>query len=150
MNIATRATIWIGGFALLAATLVDTVAVIGRNVGLALQGSIELVQLFVMIAGAIALLLATTTGAHAKVHIVVDRLRENWRQPIVRSNTVLTALFFALLLAGSGWIAIELWSGPEESEIIGVPWRWMRLTANLCFGAIIVLLLRQAFGRGRS
>ena len=53
-------------------------------------------------------------------------------------------LFLAALLAGSGWIAFDLWSAHEESELVGVPWRWMRLFANVVFLAIILALLGQA------
>lgn len=147
MNRASRITIWIGGAALLGATLLDTVAVIGRKIGYPLHGSIELVQLCVLVAGAIALLLSTLAGSHAKVHLVVDRLGERWRNIAVRGNAFLAASFFGALLVGSGWLAIDLWSGHEQSELIGISWRWMRMLANLCFAAIIVALLRQALGR---
>lgn len=150
MTRLTNIAIWTGGIALLAATAVDTIAVIGRNIGWPLHGSIELVQLCVLVAGSIALVLATVAGSHAKVHLLVDRLRDWRQQAAIRANTLLTALFFALLLAGSGWLAFDLWGAHEVSEIIGIPWRWLRATANLCFAAIIVVLLRQAFGRGQA
>ena len=137
MNMATRITIWVGGIALLGATLADTVAVIGRKIGFPLHGSIELVQLCVLVAGAIALLLSTLAGSHAKVHIVVDRLGDRWRDAALRGNALLAAGFFIALLVGSAWLAVDLWNGHEQSEIIGIPWRWMRMLANLCFAAII-------------
>ena len=145
-----RAIIWLGGIALLAATGIDVLAVIGRNTGMPLQGSIELVQVAVLVAGAIALLLATIAGTHARVHLLVDRLRGSWRDGAVRANTALTALFFGLLLSGSVWIATDLWNAHEMSEIVAVPWRWMRLFANVCFFGIIVVMLVQAFGRKRG
>lgn len=150
MNALHRLVIWMGGIALIAATAVDTIAVIGRNIGLPLHGSIELVQLCVLVAGAIALLLATLAGSHAKVHLLVDRLRDGWQDAAIRINDLLTALFFALMLTGSGWLALDLWGGHEVSEVIGVPWRWMRLTANLCFAAIIIALVWQVLRRRRG
>ena len=66
--------IWTGGLALVAATLVDTVAVIGRQVGFAIHGAIELIQAAVLVAGSIALIAATAANQHAQVHIVLDRL----------------------------------------------------------------------------
>lgn len=150
MNALHRLVIWIGGIALIGATAVDTIAVIGRNIGWPLHGSIELVQLCVLVAGAIALLLATLAGSHAKVHLLVDRLRDGWQEAAIRINDLLTALFFALMLTGSGWLALDLWGGHEVSEVIGVPWRWMRLTANLCFAAIIIALVWQVLRRRRG
>lgn len=146
----TRWMIWLGGFALLAATAIDTLAVAGRNLGWSIHGSIELIQAAVLVAGAIALLLSSIAASHAKVHLLVDRLQGRPRDWAVRANTALTALLFALLLAGSGWTALDLWNAHEIGEITGVPWRWMRLFANLCFAATIVVLLAQAFGRKRA
>ena len=150
MSRAYRIIVWAGGLALLGATAIDTVAVIGRNVGLPLHGSIELVQLAVLLAGSVALLLATIAGSHATVHLVMDRLRGSARDMARRGNTFLTAVFFGLLLAGSGWIAADLWHAHEVSEIVGIPWRWMRLFANACFAGVIVVMLVQAFGRRRG
>ena len=150
MNRAYRIIVWAGGIALLGATAIDTVAVIGRNVGLPLHGSIELVQLAVLLAGSVALLLATIAGSHATVHLVMDRLHGSVRDTARRGNTFLTAVFFGLLLAGSGWIAVDLWHAHEVSEIVGIPWRWMRLFANACFAAVIGVMLVQAFGRRRG
>jgi TRAP-type C4-dicarboxylate transport system permease small subunit len=59
-------------------------------------------------------------------------------------------VFFAALLAGSVWLAADLWSAHEMSEVVGVPWRWMRLFANIALGATIIVLVRQVFaGRAR-
>ena len=141
--------IWIGGIALLAATAVDTLAVIGRQVGLPLRGSIELVQVAVLIAGSLALIAATAANQHARVHLLIDRMRAGRRGAELGSD-LLTVLFFACLLAGSLWLSLDLWNSHEMSEIVGVPWRWLRLFANLCLLGVIALVLgRMVRGRGR-
>ena len=43
-----KAAIWLGGIALLAATAIDTLAVIGRHLGIPVTGSIELMQAAVL------------------------------------------------------------------------------------------------------
>lgn len=139
----------LGGIALLGATATDTVAVIGRHVGLPLRGSIELVQFFVLVAGSLALLVATAERAHAKVHLVVDRMGDAGKAAMARLSGLLGAVFFAGLLAGSLWLMADLWSGHEESELLGISWRWMRLFANLTLLATTVVLLAQAV-RGRK
>lgn len=145
----TRALIWLGGLALLAATAIDTVSVFGRNAGFSIHGSIELIQAAVLVAGGIALVLATLHGTHAKVHILVDRFSPGRKALSERGAALVTALFFAALLMGSLWLAIDLWNGHEVSELVGVPWRWLRLFANLCLGATMFILLRQAVRRRR-
>ncbi len=144
-----RAAVWLGGIALLAATLTDTIAVIGRNAGFALHGAIELIQVAVLVAGGIALVIATMAASHARVHLLLDRLTPSRKALAERLCTGITALFMAAMLAGSLWLAADLWSSHELSELLGLPWRWLRLFANLCLLAAIVLLLRQTFRRLR-
>ena len=138
--------IWTGGIALLAATAFDTVAVIGRQVGFAVHGTIELIQAAVLIAGSLALIAATAANNHARVRLLVNRLDRS-REWLERGSDLLTALFVLALLAGSGWLAIDLWSSHEVSEIAGVPWRWLRLFANLAL-AVVAALALLAFMRG--
>ncbi|MGV3556257.1 MAG: TRAP transporter small permease subunit [Croceibacterium sp.] len=134
--------IWTGGAALLAATAIDTVAVIGRQVGYSVHGAIELIQTAVLVAGALALVAATAARNHARVRVVVERLGKArlWAE---RSSEILTALFLSALLAGSAWLSIDLWNSHEISEVAGVPWRWMRLVANMALAALLVLTLRN-------
>jgi TRAP-type transport system small permease protein len=140
----TRALIWLGGIALLAATAIDTVSVIGRNAGFQVHGAIELIQAAVLVAGGVALVMATLFGSHAKVHILVDRFSPARKALTGRAAALVTALFFAAMLAGSVWLAADLWNAHELSELVGVPWRWLRLFANLCLAGAVLILLRQA------
>lgn len=139
----------VGGAALLAATATDAISVVGRNIGLPLRGSIELVQVAVLVAGSLALLVATADHAHAKVHLVVDRMSARARARLERISALLGALFFAALLAGSVWLMADIWNGFEQSEVLGVPWRAMRLFANVALLATTLTLLGQTVGRRR-
>jgi TRAP-type C4-dicarboxylate transport system permease small subunit len=145
----TKGMVWLGGLALLAATIIDTLAVIGRSVGLAQHGSIELIQTAVLVAGALALVAATLAQNHARVHLVIDRLPKHVKAIAIRVSALLMALFFAGLFAGSFWISLDLWSSHEVSELIGVPWRWLRAFANVSLAAAVVILVRQGL-RGRN
>ena len=137
----------IGGCALLAATAIDTLAVIGRHIGLPVRGSIELMQAMVLVSGATSIVLATIAGSHARVKIIVDRLQGLPRSIADRASSLMTALFFLLLLCGSLWLAADLWASHEMSEVLGVPWRWMRLFANICLLAGLLITLRLVMGR---
>lgn len=141
--------VWTGGAALLAATAVDTIAVIGRQVGFSIHGAIELIQAAVLVAGAIALIAATVANNHARVRILVERLGRA-RPTVERISDSLSILFLAALLVGSVWLAADLWSSHEVSEIAGVPWRWLRLFANFALVVMIAALARDLVrGRGR-
>lgn len=146
MTVLRSAMIWTGGAALLAATMLDTLVVVGRQVGFALHGAIELIQAAVLIAGSLALVAATAADNHARVRLVVSRLGRS-RDWLDRWSELLTALFVLALLAGSSWLAIDLWHSHEVSELAGVPWRWLRLFANLSLAAVLLIALRSLFRR---
>lgn len=141
--------IWTGGAALLAATAIDTVSVIGRQVGYSVHGAIELIQAAVLVAGATALIAATVANNHARVRLIVERLGRA-RSWVERAGEGLTVLFLAALLVGSTWLMADLWNSHEVSEIAGVPWRWLRLFANFALVVMITMVLRDLVrGRGR-
>ncbi len=148
MSVLRSLMIWTGGVALLAATALDTLVVIGRQAGFALHGAIELIQAAVLIAGSLALIAATAANNHARVRLVINRLGAS-REWFERGSELLTALFIAALLVGSGWLALDLWNSHEVSEIAGVPWRWLRLFANFALATVLVLALRGLFGKAK-
>jgi len=139
------ALIWIAGGALLVAMLVDTLAMIGRQIELPLIGSIELVQAAVLLAGSGALIVATLDAAHARVNLLLDRLSGRQRRWFERAHALAAALLFAALLAGSIWIGFDLWNGHEESELLRIPYRPLRVTIVLAFFVLLLLALRRAW-----
>lgn len=143
MNAARTAMVWTGGVALVVAATLNLLAVIGRHTGIPLKGAIELVQVAVLIAGSLALVAATLARNHARVHLILDRLTGGRRLLAERLCTALSILFYALLLTGSLWLAADLWGEQEVSELLDVPWRWMRAFLNIALVVVIALLARQ-------
>jgi hypothetical protein len=148
MNKLWSLLIWAGGAALLAATAIDTAAVIGRQVGFAIHGAIELIQAAVLVAGSLALIAATVANNHARVRILVERMGR-MRPTVEQAGEVLTIVFLAALLTGSAWLSFDLWHSHEISEIAGVPWRWLRLFANVAL-LVMILVLGRTLLRGRN
>jgi TRAP-type C4-dicarboxylate transport system permease small subunit len=144
-----RLAIWIGGAAMLAATAIDTLAVIGRNMGRPLIGSIELVQAAILVSGTVALALATMADLHARVRLVTDRVGERAGAVLERLSRLAAAMFFAALAYGSVWLACDLWFGHERSELLGVPWRVLRLFANLGLASCAAIALAATLRRER-
>lgn len=142
MKVLREIMVWTGGAALLVATVTDTVAVVGRQVGFALHGAIEFIQAAVLVAGAVALVVASAAGNHARVRLVVERLGR--LQPVFeRASEIFTIAFLGALLTGSAWLAADLWNSHEVSEIAGLPWRWLRLITNLAFAGMIAIAIRD-------
>lgn len=133
--------VWIAGGALLAAVAVDSLAMIGRQIRIPLLGSIEIVEAVVLFAAGGGLIIATLDGAHARVNLLLERLPKDWRRRVLRVHALGAALLFAALLAGTVWIAADLWNGHEESELLRIPYRPLRIAAALTLGVLLVLSL---------
>lgn len=144
MSIVVRFAAWIGGLALVVATVVNTLAVIGRRTGLPLHGAIEIVQVCVLIAGGIALMLATGWDAHARIRLILDRIDERPRAIGLRICAALAGITFAALCVGSAWIASDLWRAHETSEILGLSWQPLRGFATAAMAVVAVIFLWSA------
>jgi TRAP-type C4-dicarboxylate transport system permease small subunit len=149
MSGAYRTMIWVGGAAMLAATSIDTLSVMGRHLGLPVHGSIELIQFAVLVSGSLSLLAATMAGNHARVHFILDRLPSAGRDVAQRICHLASAMFVACLLAGSMWIATDLWHAHEQSELLGLPWAAMRAIANFCLAITLAILVGKILGRAK-
>jgi TRAP-type transport system small permease protein len=139
--------IWIAGGALLVAMAVDTAAMLGRQIHWPLLGAIEIVQAAVLFGSAGALMLASLEHSHARVHLLLDRLPQRWQASLLRLHQLLALLLFAGLLAGSAWLAHDLWHGHEESELLRVPYRPLRVTLALALLFLLGLSLRRLLSR---
>jgi TRAP-type C4-dicarboxylate transport system permease small subunit len=135
------ALVWAAGGALLLAMVVDTTAMLGRQLHVPLLGAIELVQAAVLFAAAGALLLAAFERSHARVHLLLDHIPPVWRQWLSRMHSVCAVTLYLGLLAGSAWLAADLWHGHEHSELLGGPYRPLRVAVVL---TLLVLLLHAA------
>jgi TRAP-type C4-dicarboxylate transport system permease small subunit len=142
-----RSLVGIGGAGLLLAMLTDTVAMLGRHLRLPLVGSIEIVQCAVLIAASAALVLATLNRSHARVHLLLDRLSPPALQRAARLHALAGGLFVLAVLSGSVWIAVDLWHGHEESELLRIPYRPLRLVVILMLAALVAIHVRRLFGR---
>lgn len=140
-----RILVIVGGTALVLAMAIDVLAVLGRHTGIPLLGSIELVQMLVAIASAMAVIVATLHGRHAVVRVVLARLSGAAATLVARIDAVAMALFVFALAAGSAWIMVEMWGSHEESELWQLPYRPLRLLVVVSLLATTALVLRKAW-----
>ena len=142
-----RGLVWVAGGALLVAMATDTIAMLGRHLRMPLLGSIEIVQAAVLVASSGALLLATALDAHARVHLLQRRLTPRVRLGFERFSLVVAIALVLALLAGSLWITVDLWRGHEESELLRIPWRPLRVIVLLLLAGLLGILLRRLGAR---
>ncbi|HMA10978.1 MAG TPA: TRAP transporter small permease subunit [Steroidobacteraceae bacterium] len=143
------ALVWVAGGALLLAMVVDTTAMLGRQLHWPLLGAIEIVQAAVLFGSAGALLLASLEHSHARVHLLLDRLSPLWQGVLSRAHALAALLFHAGLLAGSAWLAIDLWNGREESELLRIPYRPLRIAVVLVLLALLLDAARRLLRKVR-
>jgi TRAP-type transport system small permease protein len=117
----------LGSLGLVMATAADAVAVAGRHLGFRLIGSIEVVQASVVLLASAAMLVVTIGRGHASVRMVTARLRTTVRLRLGRVVALVNAAVFLALAAGSAWIVAELWHGYEQTELLHLPLRWLRV-----------------------
>lgn len=143
LTLLARASFLAGAAGLLLAMAVEAVAVLGRQLGFPVLGSIELVQACVVLMGSSALVGTTLQERHASVHLLTERLPPRPREGMRRLASAASAAFFALLVVGSLILVRDLWEGDERSELLGLPYAPLRLLF-VASAALIVLLFARA------
>jgi len=147
---AGRWLFYLGAAALLFAMAVETIAVLGRHIGVPLWGSIELVQAGILVASSIAILSATLANSHARVRILTDRVAGSFRVWLRRVQALFCALFFCALTVGSIWIFLDLRKGHEESEVLHIPYAPLRVLCIVVVLGITLIFLRRMKKGGPS
>ncbi|HLT89908.1 MAG TPA: TRAP transporter small permease subunit [Woeseiaceae bacterium] len=131
-----RSLVILAGVPLLAAMLIEFLAVLGRHIGWNLVGSIELVQALILLSSSGAMVAATVSRGHAKVNLLSRRYRGTAGRAMRILLAVGSAAFFVVLAVGSGWIALDMWGADEQSELLGVPYFPLRVVVTLATFAI--------------
>lgn len=138
----------LGALALTGALAIDAIAVAGRHLGIGLLGAIELVQACIVVAATSAIVLATISGSHARVQILLEKLSPAVARRFDRGAQLVSALALAWLVFGSAWLLFELWDSSEMTELLGIPLRWIRLVWIGGAALSALIFLGQALGRG--
>lgn len=139
----------LAGGALLVAMTVDTLAMVGRQIEVPFLGAIEIVQAAVLVASSGGLIVAALDSAHARVHLLLARLPSRWRERFERLHAVASVLVYAALLVGSAWIMLDLWGGAEESELLRIPYRPLRVVV-VAMLAVLALHSLSRIARRRA
>ena len=133
----------LGGVPLLAAMFTEFFAVVARNTGWNIIGSIEFVQALILLSSCCAIVMATLSRSHAKVTLLSRRITGR-SGSVLRVLTALGgAVFFLALALGSAWIAIDMWGAAEQSELLGLPWFPLRCVATLATFIVAAIYARR-------
>ena len=133
----------VGGVPLLAAMFAEFLAVVARNTGWNIVGSIEFVQAMVLLSSCGALVLATLSRSHAKVTVISRRIRGRSGSLLAIATALGACAFFLALAVGSAWIALDMWGANEQSELLGIPYFPLRCVAALTTFTVAVIYGRR-------
>jgi TRAP-type transport system small permease protein len=143
LRLGEKCLFYLGAVALLFAMATDTLAVLGRHIGVPLWGSIELVQAGILIASSTAMLSATLAKKHAKVRILVNRLHGGPLLWLQWAQALFSAVFFLALLVGSFWIFLDMRGAYEESELLHIPYTPLRIICILSIFGVMLSFVRR-------
>lgn len=138
---------YVGALGLLLAMAVEALAVLGRHAGIPFFGAIEIIQTAILLTASSAMVSATITGSHAKVSLLTDRIGATGRGVLELISAFLSVLFFAGLAAGSLWLTADAWNEYEQSELLHIPFRPLRVISFAAVAAIALLFVRELFKR---
>lgn len=143
---------YIGAGGLVLAMAVETLAVLGRHVGIPLLGALEIIQACILLMASTAMLSATLNKGHATVTLLTARVGERARDFLHAFAHLLSALFFVGLATGALWLAVESWNDYEQSELLHIPYRPLRIVSLVAAAAIALVFLRDMWRslRGRA
>ena len=144
------ALFYIGAAGLLAMMLIEGVAVIGRHIGVPLMGALEIVQVAIVPAACASMLIATLHGAHAAVNMLTERMPAAAQVWTSRLGSVLAGLCFAALCAGSAWLAVEYWNSFEQTEVLHISFRPLRVVVTIAAAALALVFFHRALRAGKD
>jgi TRAP-type transport system small permease protein len=134
---------YIGAGGLVLAMAVEALAVLGRHAGIPLLGAMEIIQASILLMASAAMLSATLNRGHATVTLLTTRVSPRAREYLHAFANLLSALFFLGLTAGVLWLAVEAWNDHEQSELLHIPFRPLRIVSLVAAIAIAAVFLRD-------
>ncbi len=148
-----RRLVWVlavvGVLAYSAAAVVTVADILGRRIGLPIDGVVDLVQLFVVAGAWLVMPFAFMTGAHVGVDFVVNALSRRARRTLNLISAVVAFVLVALMLwQGVATFVVRAAYG-DKSQQLGIPisWFWYPLLIGLAAALVGVVLGLQTVWR---
>jgi TRAP-type transport system small permease protein len=139
---------YVGAAGLLMVMVIEVISVVGRHTRIPLVGALEMAQAAIVPAACASMILASLAGSHAVVHLVTERLPVRLRAWMSRVSAFLAGLFFASLCTGAVWLTCEFWDSFEESDVLHIPFRPLRVLVALSAGALSLIFFHRCVRPG--
>ncbi|MBK0328978.1 TRAP transporter small permease subunit [Rhodobacteraceae bacterium F11138] len=125
-----------------AAALVTVADILGRRVGLPIEGVVDLVQLFVVTGAWLVMPFAFLTAAHVGVDLMIGILPQPLKVLLKIAGGVLTLGLLGLMLQQGYATFLTRTMFGDTSQQLGIPiaWYWYPLLIGMALSILAVLL----------
>jgi TRAP-type C4-dicarboxylate transport system permease small subunit len=90
------------------------------------------------------MIIASLAGTHAAVHLVTERVSPALRAAMARVSCFIAGLFFAGLCIGATWLMSDYWNSFEETDVLHIPFRPLRIVVALTAAVLSLIFLHRA------
>ncbi|MGH1470322.1 MAG: TRAP transporter small permease [Cellvibrionaceae bacterium] len=134
----------LGAIALVGMIILITISVIGRHLNIPVPGSVEIVEILIVIVASTGILFATIQRSHASAKLFVEHLPARIAHFIERIGLLVGLLIMLTITAGSIWLLIDVWNLHETSHLLEIPIVPFRIFFTACaFGTSLVLFYQM-------
>ncbi len=145
-----KAATWLGCTALVTTTALIVLSVLGRHTQIPLPGSVEMVEVLIVVIGSTSLLVATYDNTHASAKLFINRMSPTVRIVVEKIGISMAAIFTASLLVGTVWIIADYWATHEVTPLLGIPVIPFRLLFALSLVLITLLSLIRLISKSKN
>ena len=149
-SIAVKLAVLFGASALIGTNVIVVLSVIGRHIAIPLPGSVEIVEMLIVVVASTSILYATVIYSHASAKLLIDRVGGFTKQLVESAGLVLGATFCLALTIGNGWLLYDYWSQYEVSPLLSIPIKPFRILVVLCLCLATLTLLKQLLEKNRN
>lgn len=138
---------YIGACGLMLVMVIEVIAVAGRHIRIPLLGALEMAQAAILPAACASMVIASLAGTHAVVHLLTERMPDRVRGWMARLSALISALYFAGLFVGATWLTADYWNSFEESDVLHIPFRPLRILVAVSAGALAFIFVHRCLRR---
>jgi len=140
---------FLGACALLGTMLLIAISVLGRHLNIPVPGSVEIVEMLILVVAATGILFATTEKSHASAKIFIDRLSPKAKQITEKFGIVLGICICAVICLSNCWLLIDVWHAHEASHLLGLPIVPFRLFFIFTMATTTIVLFWQLLKKNK-
>ncbi len=139
-----------GACALFGTMILISISVLGRHLNTPLPGSVEIVEVLILIVASTGILFATTEKSHASAKIFIDRLGPKTKIVAEKFGILLGVCICLVICLSNIWFLFDVWQTHEASHLLGIPIVPFRLFFIFTSACTTIVLAWQFFTNNKN